>query len=106
MYRTYQLRQEDLLFCRSRWALCEKTKEKKRIKGREEKIATVHEGWLVNGKRTKLVNKRHYVHEGKEPFWEGFEGFLINTYGYNPSVHFLVINGDGAPWITTCRNHF
>ena len=60
----------------------------------------------MNGKRTKLVNKRHYVHEGKEPFWEGFEGYLINTYGYNPSVHFLVINGDGVSCITACRNHF
>jgi len=81
-------------------------RQKKIIKGREEKIVAVHEGWLVNGQRTELLNKRHYVHEGKQPFWEGFESFLIDTYGYNPSVHFLVINGDGASWITACRNHF
>lgn len=81
-------------------------RQHKRIKGREEKIAAVHEGWLMKGKRATLVNKRHYVHQGKEPFWEGFETFLIDTYNYDPSVHFLVINGDGARWITTCQDHF
>ena len=81
-------------------------RQNKRIKGREEKIAAVHEGWIVNGKRTKLKNKRHYVHQGKEPFWEGFETFLIDTYNYDPTVHYLVINGDGARWITACREHF
>lgn len=81
-------------------------RQKRRIKGREEKIAAVHEGWIVNGKRASLVAKRHYVHKGKEPFWEGLENFLIDTYDYNPAIHFLVINGDGAPWITTCRAHF
>lgn len=75
-------------------------------RGREEKIAAVHEGWIVNGKRTSLIAKRHYVHKGKEPFWEGFERFLIDTYGYNPTAHFLVINGDGASWITACRDHY
>lgn len=81
-------------------------RQKQRIKGREEKIVAIHEGWIVNGKRTKLMNKRHYVHQSKQPFWEGLESFLIDTYGYNPSVHFLVINGDGAPWITACRDYF
>lgn len=81
-------------------------RQKGRVRGREEKIAAVHEGWIVKGKRTSLVSKRHYVHTGKEPFWEGFEQFLIDTYGYKPTEHFLVINGDGAPWITSCREHF
>lgn len=81
-------------------------KQKGKTRGREKKIAAVHEGWLVNGKRTSLVKKRHYVHTGKEPFWEGFENYLINTYGYNPTEHYLVINGDGANWITACRHHF
>ena len=81
-------------------------RQNKRIKGREEKIAAVHEGWFVNGKRTELVNKRHYVHQGKQPFWEGFEAFLIDTYDYDPSLHYLVINGDGARWITTCQDYF
>lgn len=75
-------------------------------KGREEKIAAVHEGWMVNGKRTSLIAKRHYVHKGKEPFWEGFESFLMANYNYNPKEHFLVINGDGAQWITACQDHF
>lgn len=81
-------------------------RQNKRIKGREEKIAAVHEGWFVNGKRTELINKRPYVHQGKQPLWEGFEAFLIETYGYNPSIHYLVINGDGARWITACQDHF
>ena len=33
-------------------------------KGKEKKIAAVHQGWEVNGKRVKLKNKRHFVHEG------------------------------------------
>ena len=81
-------------------------RQKGRTRGREEKIAAVHEGWIVNGKRTSLVAKRHYIHRGKTSFWEGFEQYLIDTYEYNPAVHFLVINGDGAPWITSCREHF
>ena len=75
-------------------------------RGREEKIASVHEGWMVNGKRASLLAKRHYVHKGKEPFWEGFEQFLMDNYNYNPSEHRLVINGDGAQWITVCQDHF
>lgn len=53
-----------------------------------------------------LKNKRHFIHEGKQPFWEAFEDFLVETYEYDPMVHKLVINGDGARWITTCREHF
>lgn len=78
----------------------------KRSKKREEKIAAVHEGWKVNGKRTELIGKRHYHHDGKQPFWEGFESFLMDTYGYDPTEHLLIINGDGAEWITACRNYF
>lgn len=37
-------------------------------KGKEEKIASVHEGWKKNGKRTTLIAKRHYIHRGEEPF--------------------------------------
>ena len=54
----------------------------------------------------KLKNKRHFVHNGKEPFWEAFEKFLTDTYDYDPAVHKLVINGDGAAWITACREYF
>lgn len=73
---------------------------------REEKVAAVHEGWKVNGKRARLIGKRHYHHDGKQPFWEGFEEFLMDTYDYDPTEHYLIINGDGAEWITACRDHF
>jgi glycosyltransferase involved in cell wall biosynthesis len=82
-----------------------KSQEKKK-KGREIKIAGVHQGWEVNGKRTKLLEKRHYVHEGSLPFWEEFEQYLMDTYEYDPTKHHLVINGDGAKWISACRDYF
>ena len=69
-------------------------RQEKGIRGREEKIAAVHQGWELNGKRVKLKEKRHYVHRGKVPFWEGFETFLIETYDYDPTVHRFIINGD------------
>src|SRR5690554_5028881 len=75
-------------------------------KGKEEKIAAVHQGWEVNGKRVSLKNKRHFIHKGKQPFWEAFEDFLIENFEYDPTFHKLVINGDGAGWITACRDHF
>lgn len=81
-------------------------RQTEKVRGREEKIAVVHEGWHVNGKRARLVRKRHYIHKGKDSFWEGFEQCLMDTYGYDPRVHLLVINGDGANWITSCREHF
>ncbi|WP_335870818.1 ISLre2 family transposase [Bacillus sp. 2205SS5-2] len=81
-------------------------RQEKRKKGKEEKIAAVHQGWEVNGKRVSLKDKRHFVHRGKEPFWEAFEDFLVDTYDYDSSVHRLVINGDGANGITSCRGYF
>lgn len=82
-----------------------KSQEKKK-KGREIKIASVHQGWEMNGKRAKLIEKRHFIHEGKLPFWEEFEQYLMDTYEYDPTKHHLVINGDGAKWITVCRDYF
>jgi hypothetical protein len=75
-------------------------------RGKEEKIAAVHQGWEVNGKRVRLKNKRHFIYRGGKPFWEAFEDFLIAHYAYDPTVHRLVINGDGAAWITACRDYF
>ena len=75
-------------------------------KGRELKISAVHEGWEMNGERVKLINKQHFIHEGKLPFWEEFEHFLMASYDYDPTRHHLVINGDGAQWITSCRDYF
>ncbi|WP_234032332.1 ISLre2 family transposase [Lentibacillus cibarius] len=82
-----------------------KSQEKKK-KGKEIKIASVHQGWEMNGKRAKLIEKRHFIHEGNLPFWEEFEQYLMATYEYDPTRHHLVINGDGAKWITSCRDHF
>lgn len=80
--------------------------QEKGIRGKEEKIVAVHQGWEKNGKRVRLKDKRHFVYRGKKPFWEAFEDFLIDNYAYDPTVHKLVINGDGAGWITACREHF
>lgn len=82
-----------------------KSQEKGR-KGREIKIASVHHGWKMNGKRAKLIGKRHFIHQGKQPFWEEFEQFLMDTYEYDATKHHLVINGDGAQWISACREYF
>src|SRR5690625_838315 len=42
--------------------------EEKGRKGRELKIAAVHQGWEMNGKRAKLKEKQHFIHTGKLPF--------------------------------------
>lgn len=81
-------------------------RQEKGKRGKEEKIAAVHQGWERNGKRVSLKGKRHFIHRGKQPFWEAFEEFLIEVFEYDPTVHKLVINGDGAHWITACREHF
>ena len=81
-------------------------RQDKNKRGREEKIASVHQGWEVNGKRVSLVNKRHFHHRDKKPFWESFEQFLIDTYNYDPTRHRIVINGDGANWIKTGHEYF
>src|SRR5690625_5767443 len=59
----------------------------------------------MNGKRTKLIDKRHFIHQDNAPFWEAFEDYLITTHDYDPTKHELVINGDGASWITSCRDY-
>lgn len=30
----------------------------------------------------------------------------METYAYDPTKHHLVMNGDGASWITACRDYF
>jgi len=75
-------------------------------RGKGEKIAAVHQGWEINGKRVSLKDKRHFIHRGIQPFWEEFEDFLIENFEYDSSVHKLVINGDGAEGITACQDHF
>lgn len=70
--------------------------QEKGKKGREVKIASVHQGWEMNGKRAKLKEKRHFIHEGKLPFWEEFEQYLMDTYDYDTTHHQLVINRTGV----------
>src|SRR5699024_3891226 len=82
-----------------------KSQEKKK-KGKEIKIARVHQGWEVNGTTSKIIDERHYIHEGNQPFSEEFEQYLMATYEYDTTRHHLVINGDGAKWITSCRDYF
>lgn len=79
--------------------------QEKNKKGRELKIASTHQGWEMNGKRAKLIDKRHFIHQDNAPFWEAFEDYLITTHDYDPTKHELVINGDGASWITSCRDY-
>lgn len=81
-------------------------RQRSRQKGKEEKILTVHEGWETNGQRVSLVNRRYYVHQTNEPVWEGLERFLMEEYRYDPFTDRIVINGDGASWITACREYF
>jgi hypothetical protein len=95
---------QDVLFAEVD-GLYTKSQEKNK-KGKEVKIAAVHQGWEMNGKRSRLMDKRHFIHEGNLPFWEEFEQFLMDTYDYDPTRHHLVINGDGANWITGCRGYF
>lgn len=80
--------------------------QEKNKRGKELKIAATHQGWELNGKRAALKDKRHFIHRGKLPFWESFEQYLVDTYEYDPARHQLVINGDGAKWITSCREYF
>jgi hypothetical protein len=80
--------------------------QEKGVRGKEERVAKIHQGWEKNGKRIRLKHRRHFIHRGKKPFWEALEDFLAETYAYDPTVHKLVINGDGAAWITACRDYF
>lgn len=57
--------------------------DKKRRK--ELKIAAVHEGWEENGKRVKLLHKRHYLYRGKESFWEAFLKPTMTMMRHKPS---------------------
>jgi len=96
--------EQDVLFVEVD-GLYTKSQEKNK-KGRELKIASMHQGWEMNGKRAKLIEKRHFIHEGNLSFWEEFEQYLMATYEYDPTRHHLVINGDGAKWITSCKDYF
>lgn len=80
--------------------------QRKKGRGKENKLATIHEGWDRNGKRVNLRNKTYYHHRGNgDTFWEGFGDFLIEHYDVDENT-WLVVNGDGASWINECTSYF
>ncbi|GAD14308.1 conserved hypothetical protein [Geobacillus kaustophilus GBlys] len=62
--------------------------------------------WKRNGSQLELLNRRCCLHEGMGDVWEGFEGWLMKEYAYDPCRDLLIINGDAAPWIMACREYF
>jgi hypothetical protein len=79
--------------------------QRSKKRGMENAIAVVHEGWEKSGKRVRLKNKQHYLHTGGGDFWEGFGDFLVERYEIDENT-WLVVNGDGAPWIGECTSYF
>lgn len=80
--------------------------QRSKRRGKENRIAVIHEGWERNGTRVQLRNKRHYLHTGSgETFWEGFGEFLVEHYDVDEAT-WLVVNGDGADWIGQCTSYF
>src|SRR5690625_1545792 len=56
--------EQDVLFVEVD-GLYTKSQENRR-RGREIKIASLHQGWEMNGKRAKLIEKRHFTHRSEE----------------------------------------
>ncbi|AQS57478.1 ISLre2 family transposase [Novibacillus thermophilus] len=78
--------------------------QRTKAKGIEHRIAIVHEGWEKEGGRICLKEKKHYLHE-RGDFWEGLGRFLSQHYELDGDT-WLVVNGDGAPWIKECQSYF
>lgn len=79
--------------------------QRSKKRGMENAIAVVHEGWEEIGKRVRLKHKQHYLHKSDDNFWEGFGDFLVERYEIDENT-WLVVNGDGAPWIGECESYF
>lgn len=79
--------------------------QRSKKRGKENAIAVVHEGWVKNGKRVSLKHKQYYQHKDGGEFWEGFGDFLVERYEIDENT-WLVVNGDGAPWIGECESYF
>lgn len=79
--------------------------QRRKRRGMEHAIAVVHEGWVQVGKRVQLKDKQYYLHQGDGDFWEGFGDFLAERYEIDEKT-WLVVNGDGAPWIGECESYF
>ena len=79
--------------------------QRQKQKTMEHRMAIVHEGWVREGRRVRLKAKRHFKHEGKEEFWSAFGEFLLKYYDMDENT-WLVVGGDGAPWIGECTSYF
>ncbi|GAY79135.1 hypothetical protein NBRC111894_4689 [Sporolactobacillus inulinus] len=42
--------------------------QEKGVRGKEERVAKIHQGWEKNGKRIRLKHRRHFIHRGKSRF--------------------------------------
>jgi hypothetical protein len=78
---------------------------RRRRRGMEHAMAAMHEGWVKVGKRVQLKDKQYYLHRGNGDFWEGFGDFPAERYEIDEDT-WLVVNGDGAPWIGECESYF
>jgi len=76
---------------------------------REAKIGVVHEGWEKKhpgSEEYELRNKSYWRTLGTgEEFWESFSRYLYSKYSISEDTY-IVINGDGAPWIREGVNYF
>jgi len=76
---------------------------------REVKIGIAHEGWGVRHPSSNeyvLQNKSYWHTLGNgEEFWEDFSRHLYDMYRITEDT-FVVINGDGSPWIRSGVDYF
>lgn len=75
----------------------------------EIKVGIVHEGWDKRHPKSseyELVNKS-YVHtlDNGDTFWETFSRELEHLYTITEDTY-VIINGDGAPWIRAGVDYF
>src|SRR5699024_5624892 len=64
--------------------------QEKNKKTREIKIASVHQGWEMNGNRARLKEKRRCLHEGRLHFCEEHEHYSMEIYKYDPTMNHLI----------------
>src|SRR5690625_2753816 len=76
---------------------------------REVKIGIAHEGWGTRHPSSNeyvLQNKSYWHTLGTgEEFWDSFSRYLYDKYEITEDT-FVVINGDGAPWIRAGVDYF
>lgn len=84
-------------------------KQQSTRKSREIKFGVVHEGWEKRhpgSSEYKLLNKSYWETLGSgQEFWEEFSRYLYGKYEITNNTY-VVINGDGAPWIRGGVDYF